>query len=73
MKLQWDEKGISEYDKERGHHMIISEPKTPYHPPPGMEPKDEEDEAINPNDLAYKLEVLIIELFLIVTKTCRRR
>lgn len=48
--------------------MIISEPKTPYHPPPGMEPKDEEDEAINPNDLAYKLEVQLLNYFLQLQK-----
>eukprot|EP00828_Plagiopyla_frontata_P025769 TRINITY_DN3309_c0_g1_i6.p3 TRINITY_DN3309_c0_g1~~TRINITY_DN3309_c0_g1_i6.p3 ORF type:complete len:139 (+),score=50.27 TRINITY_DN3309_c0_g1_i6:92-508(+) len=29
-ELKWDEKGIAEYDKERGKCMKVSEPKTPY-------------------------------------------
>ena len=29
-ELTWDEKGIEEYDKERGKCMKVTEPKTPY-------------------------------------------
>jgi hypothetical protein len=29
-QLHWDEEGIAEYDKQRGHKMKVSEPKTPY-------------------------------------------
>ena len=28
--MTWDEKTIAEHDKERGTHMKINEPKTPY-------------------------------------------
>ena len=43
--IKWDEEVIQEHDKERGKHMKIDEPKTPYN----LELEDEAEEDQEPD------------------------